>query len=90
VEQVCEVAFSPPKKLIGMNVWSLEKLREYLVEQQIIPSISLEWLRQLLRQRRIRWRQSKSWKDSDDPQFWPKYRRIRLLYGKLPKAGLAM
>lgn len=87
VEQICEVALSPPKRLIGMSVWSLEKLRQYLIEQKIIPSISLEWLRQLLRKRRIRWLHSKSWKESDDPQFWPKYRRIRRLYGKRPKGG---
>jgi transposase len=87
VEQICEVALSPPKILIGMTVWSLQKLREYLIEQKIISSISLEWLRQLLRQRRVRWRHTKTWKDSDDPQFWPKYRRIRRLYGKRPKAG---
>jgi transposase len=87
VEQICEVALSPPKRLIGMSVWSLEKLREYLIEQKIIPSISLEWLRQLLRRCRVRWRHSKSWKDSDDPQFWPKYRRIRRLYGKRPAGG---
>jgi transposase len=87
VEQICEVALSPPKRLIGMSVWSLQKLQEYLVEQKIIPSISPEWLRQLLRKRRIRWRHTKSWKDSDDPQFWPKYRRIRRLYGKRPKGG---
>jgi len=70
VEQICEVALSPSKQLIGMSVWSLEKLREYLVEQKIVPSISLEWLRHLLRQHRIRWRHSKTWKDSDDPNFW--------------------
>jgi transposase len=87
VEQVCEVALSPPKRLIGMSVWSLEKLREYLVWQKILPSISLEWLRQLLRRYRIHWRHSKTWKDSNDPQFWPKYRRIRRLYGKRPKDG---
>jgi len=87
VEQVCEVALSPPKRLIGMSVWSLEKLRQYLIEQQIIGSISLEWLRQLLRQHRIRWRHSKTWKESDDQQFWPKYRRIRRLYGKRPEGG---
>jgi len=87
VEQICEAALSPPKRLIGMSVWSLEKLREYLVEQKIIPSISLEWLRQLLRRCRVRWRHSKTWKESDDPQFWPKYRRIRRLYGKRPKGG---
>lgn len=87
VEQICEVALSPPKILIGMTVWSLEKLREYLIAQKIIPSISLEWLRQLLRQRRIRWRHTKTWKDSDDPQFWPEYRCIQRLYGKRPAGG---
>lgn len=87
VEQICEVALSPPKRLIGMSVWSLEKLREYLIAQKLIPSISLEWLRQLLRRCTVRWRHTKSWKDSDDPQFWPKYRRIRRLYGKRPKGG---
>jgi len=87
VEQICEVALCPAKRLIGMSVWSLEKLRQYLVEQKIIGSISLEWLRQLLRRRRIRWRHTKTWKESDDPRFWPKYRRIRRLYAKRPKGG---
>jgi len=87
VEQICEVALSPPKRLIGMSVWSLEKLRQYLAEQEIISSISLEWLRQLLKRCRIRWRHTKTWKESDDPQFRAKYRRIRRLYAKRPKGG---
>jgi transposase len=87
VEQIGEVALSPPKQLIGMSVWSLEKLRAYLVEQKILPSISLEWLRQILRRCKIHWRHSKTWKDSEDPEFWPKYRRLRRLYGKRPKGG---
>jgi len=87
VEQIAEVALSPPKQLIGMTVWSLPKLREYLIEQKIVPAISLEWLRQLLRRKRIKWRHTKTWKESKDPQFWPKYRRIRRLYGKRPKGG---
>ena len=87
VEEICQVALSPPKQLIGMSVWSLEKLRAYLVEQKILPSICLEWLRQILRRCRIHWRHSKTWKDSEDPEFWPKYRRLRRLYGKRPKGG---
>ena len=79
VEQIAQVALSPPKVLIGMNQWSLAKLREYLVEQKIIPAISLEWLRQLLRSRGIRWRHTKTWKESTDPEFWRKYRAIRRL-----------
>ncbi len=72
VEQICKVALSPPQKLIGMSVWSLEKLRQYLQEQKIVGSISLEWLRQVLRRHKIRWRHTKTWKDSNDPRFWPK------------------
>jgi hypothetical protein len=37
--------------LIGMAVWSLKKLREYLQTQRIVGSISLEWLWQILRRR---------------------------------------
>ena len=87
IEQIAQVALSPPKVLIGMNQWSLAKLREYLVEQGIIPAISLEWLRQLLRRRGIRWRHTKTWKESTDPEFWPKYRRIRRLYRRRPAGG---
>lgn len=86
-EQIAEVALSPPRQLIGMSVWSLAKLREYLLEQGIIDSICLEWLRQILRRQRIRWRHTKTWKESNDPAFWPKYRRIRRLYGRPPKEG---
>lgn len=86
-EQIAEVALSPPRELIGLSVWSLAKLREYLVAQGIIASISLEWLRQLLRRRRIRWRHTKSWKESTDPDFWPKYKRIRRLYARRPAGG---
>jgi len=87
VEQICEVALSPPQELIGMSVWSLPKLREYLIAQQIVSGISLEWLRQILRRRKIKWRHTKSWKDSTDPAFWPKYRRLRRVYARRPKGG---
>lgn len=42
VEQICEIALSPPQQLIGMSVWSLAKLRQYLIDQKITASISLE------------------------------------------------
>jgi transposase len=87
VEQIYEVALSPPKKLIGMSVWSLPKLRTYLREQGIVGSISLEWLRQTLRRHRIRWRHTKTWKESKDPQFAAKYRRLKRLYARRPQGG---
>lgn len=86
-EQIAEVALSPPATLIGMSVWSLAKLREYLVAQKIVSWISIERLRQILHDRKVRWRHTKTWKDSTDPDFWPKYRRIRRLYGHRPQGG---
>jgi transposase len=87
VEQIAEVALSSPKSLIGMNQWSLSKLRAYLVSQKIISGICLEWLRQLLRRHGVRWRHTKTWKESTDPQFATKYRKLRRLYGRRPKNG---
>jgi transposase len=87
VEQIVEVALSPPRTLIGMNCWSLAKLRDYLVEQKTIGSISLSWLREVLRRRKVRLRRTKTWKESTDPKFWPKYRAIRRLYKKTPPGG---
>lgn len=87
VEQVVEVALSSPKALIGMNCWSLPKLREYLIEQKIVDSISLSWLRAILRERKVRWRHTKTWKESPDPEFWPKYRAVRRLYTRPPRDG---
>lgn len=86
-EQIAEVALSSPKALIGMTVWSLPKLRAYLIAQKIVPGISVEGLRQILRHRKIRWRHTKTWKDSTDPEFWAKYRRLRRLYAHRPEGG---
>jgi transposase len=86
-EQIAATALSPPRILIGMNRWSLAKLRQYLIEQKIIADISLPWLRVLLREAGVRWRHTKTWKESADPEFWPKYRKIRGLYAKRPAGG---
>jgi len=87
VERIAEVALSPPKPLLGLNEWSLPKLRQYLIEQGLVKLISIEHLRQLLRQRAVRWRRTKTWKESTDPDFVPKWRAIRRLYRRPPKSG---
>jgi transposase len=87
VEEIAEVALSSAKALIGMTQWSLSKLREYLVSQKIISSISLDWLRTLLLRYGIRWRRTKTWKVSTDPQFSQKLRRIQRLYKRRPLGG---
>jgi len=87
LEQIAEVAVSSPVALIGMTRWSLTKLRDYLVEQKVITRISREWLRVLLRRLNVRWRRTKTWKESTDPQFAHKHRRIKRPYRKRPNGG---
>lgn len=87
VERMVEIVLSPPRQLIGMNEWSLAKLRAYLIEQGVVKSISLEHLRTLLRRCGVRWRRTKTWKESQDPEFDRKYRAIRRLYKRPPKGG---
>ena len=86
-EQIAEIALSPPRRLIGMTRWSLAKLRDYLVEQKVVARISPRWLGALLHRAGVRWRRTKTWKESTDPDFWPKYRRIRRLYRGRPAGG---
>lgn len=86
-ERIADVALCSSVGLIGMTRWSLPKLRAYLVEQKIVAHISLEWLRTLLRRQGVRWRRTKTWKESHDPDFAAKYRAVRRLYRRRPPNG---
>jgi transposase len=87
LEEIGAIALSPPQQLIDMCQWSLSKLRSYLIAQQIISDISIEWLRTILHRLRIRWRRTKTWKESQDPDFREKYKRLRTLYAARPYGG---
>ena len=87
IQRIVDTALSPPQQLIGMTQWSLAKLRQYLIEQGIVEEISLEWLRQILTRAGVRWRRTKTWKESKDPQFVQKSRQIRGLYERRPEGG---
>jgi transposase len=86
-EQIVDIALSSPIALIGMTQWSLAKLRQYLVEQQIIVHISIRWLGEILHRYKVRLRRTKTWKESTDPLFAKKYRAIRRLYRQRPANG---
>ena len=86
-EQIVEIALSSSIALIGMNQWSVPKLRQYLIEQKIIAHISIRWLGEILRRYKVRLRRTKSWKESTDPLFAQKYRAIRRLYRRRPADG---
>jgi len=86
-ETIAEVALSSPIALIGMTQWSLSKLRQYLIEQKVVTSISIRWLGEILHRYGVRLRRTQTWKDSTDPLFVQKYRAIRRLYRQRPANG---
>jgi transposase len=71
--QVCElikVALSQPEE-VGQpfTQWSVKKLNAYCRERGLIPEISDEWVRRLLRREGLSEQRTKTWKESNDPDF---------------------
>jgi transposase len=64
------VASTEPQKL-GMHFtnWSLPKLKKYFIEKEIVGSISIESIRQLLKSEGIKLKKSKRRQYSNDPDF---------------------
>ena len=67
---IAETALCPPGLLgLPFTRWSLEKLREYVVTQKIVKSISVEKLRSILKDKKVRLRRTKTWKECNDPKL---------------------
>lgn len=68
--EIIEIALSPPK-LLGeaYSRWSLEKIKEYLLKKKILRTISIETIRAILKENRISYQRTKTWKESNDPDF---------------------
>ena len=68
--QVLMIAATEPKRLnLHFTTWSLQKLQQYLVKQGVVDSISIESIRCLLKQERMKLRKSKRFQYSNDPLF---------------------
>ena len=67
---IVEMALCPPK-LLGQPFtrWSLAKLGDYLVEEKLVKSISVETLRTILREKNVKLRRTKTWKECNDPRL---------------------
>lgn len=69
-KQIVDLVITPPDHLgLPFGQWSLPKLRDSLIAKGIVQSISLEHLRWILHRNKISYQQSKTWKQSPDPEF---------------------
>lgn len=68
--EIVELALMPPPLLgLPFTQWSLPKLKAEVIRRKIVKSISLEWLRQILREHKVSYQRTKTWKQSHDPQL---------------------
>jgi transposase len=69
-ERIVAVALSRPHELgLPFTHWSLPKLRDHAIETDVVESISHEGVRQVLAERGISFQRTKTWKQSNDPEF---------------------
>ncbi len=79
-QQLVDLALSSPKHH-GLPVarWTLERLHNVAVRDGIVEAISVERLRQILHEEAVSFQAIKTWKESNDPKFREKARRLRAL-----------
>jgi len=67
---IVETALCPPD-LLGQPFtrWSLAKLRDFVIADGIVDSISIETIRQMLKGAKVKLRRTKTWKECNDPKL---------------------
>ncbi|MGW3425484.1 transposase [Streptomyces phaeochromogenes] len=77
-EHICLIARTPPADwvLTGFATWSLSKLADHLVQRHVVPIISRQALRRILRSGKISWQATTMWKASADLNFIAKMHRV--------------
>lgn len=64
------LALTPPDQLgLPFGTWSLPKLRDYLMTRQVVVSISDVHLGRILRRHHLSLQRTKTWKQSNDPDY---------------------
>ncbi|MEU9624906.1 IS630 family transposase [Streptomyces sp. NPDC048155] len=88
-EHICLIARTSPAdwRITAFSAWSLTKLAEHLVKQSIVPAVGRETLRRILREGKVSWQSTTTWKSSNDPDFIAKMHRVLALYDTPPADG---
>lgn len=73
VAQVIEIATMRPKDCgLPLTTWSLRKLADFLVARRMVSKVSANMVGRILRENGITFQRTKTWKESNDPEFVPK------------------
>jgi len=70
LRQLVKIALSRPEDLgLPYTTWSVAKLGDYCRSKGLLPEVSNEWIRRLLRREGLSVQRTKTWKKSPDPEF---------------------
>jgi transposase len=70
IRKLIRVALSRPEDLgLPFTTWSMKKLNAYCRKEGILPEVTDEWVRRLLRREGITHQRTGTWKRSPDPDF---------------------
>lgn len=88
VRALIRVALSRPEDLgLPFTQWSVSTLRAYCLKEGLIPPITGEWVRRLLRREGVSYQHTKTWKESPDPEFEVKKTASSTSMSTVPRAG---
>ena len=70
LRQLVKIALSRPEDLgLPYTIWSVSKLTDYCKLKGLLPDVSNEWVRRLLKREGLSFQRTKTWKQSPDPEF---------------------
>ncbi|HEY4683366.1 MAG TPA: helix-turn-helix domain-containing protein [Candidatus Acidoferrales bacterium] len=70
LRELVDVALSSPaERGLPFSVWSVAKLAEYCRRRKLLPPVTDEWVRRLLRREGLSAQRVRTWKTSTDPAF---------------------
>jgi len=70
LRELVEVALSnPSERGLPFSNWSVPKLAEYCRSKGLLPEVTDEWVRRLLRREGLSAQRIRTWKTSNDPRF---------------------
>jgi len=70
LRELVEVALSNPQERgLPYSHWSVPKLSEYCRAKHLLPPVTDEWVRRLLRREGLTAQRIRTWKTSSDPHF---------------------
>ncbi len=90
-DKICSIALDKPRELgMKFTTWSLPSLKQYLIDKNVLKSISIEKLRQILLARGITFKKSKEWLHSTDIEYQKKKEDVLSLYNNPPKNEIVL